>query len=552
MKKALILVFLCAAGVCYGYDEGYVIYDAAVLASSELRDSQGSYPADNLIDKTWHSWAEAAPGNGVGESFTIFPHYSSDIYSSYEYSYSSDSFREGSDAGGKEIVAGFILKNGYGDLNHYSKNNRVKSFRIFIDGKYSETIAIKDSPGFEQYAFKTPVESNRVRFVIDSVYPGTAYNDTCVAEAALITSIRNEDDFYRNVLREMGLWDGDGDSIFWNNPRGDNIPDIDKLMLVDYMPFDTPDYKTKIARLNGQASLKLSENLPRLDGATAAYPLYSAFVYAVYPEKPVVQKTDYQSDGYAEWGYFPSHETWWKRFEFITGKSRFESIVQCSKTDGAYRRLIDGEADIIFCYEPSRQEIAAAAAKGKNFNLTPIGKDAFVFIVNNKNISDNITQQQIRDIYSGRLDNWKSITGVDDIIIPFQREENSGSQTIMQAVMQGDRLAKPILGYEYISGGMFASIRIVASDYYNYNSAIGYTFLFYLTQMAGAEGVKALSIDGVKPDKRSIQNNTYPFSQTVYAVTTGNESENTKRFIEWILSPQGQELVEKTGYVPVK
>ena len=56
------------------------------------------------------------------------------------------------------------------------------------------------------------------------------------------------------------------------------------------------------------------------------------------------------------------------------------------------------------------------------------------------------------------------------------------------------------------------------------------------------------SFDGIAPNKQTIQNNTYPFIQTVYAVTTGNESENAKKFIEWILSPQGQELAEKTGY----
>jgi len=111
---------------------------------------------------------------------------------------------------------------------------------------------------------------------------------------------------------------------------------------------------------------------------------------------------------------------------------------------------------------------------------------------------------------------------------------------------------RPILEGESVSGGMFSQTRMVASDFYNYNSAIGYTFLFYLNQMAGNAGVKVLSIDGIEPNKRTIQNNSYPYTQTVYAVTTGNESENTKKFIEWILSPQGQELAEKTGYIPVK
>jgi phosphate transport system substrate-binding protein len=70
--------------------------------------------------------------------------------------------------------------------------------------------------------------------------------------------------------------------------------------------------------------------------------------------------------------------------------------------------------------------------------------------------------------------------------------------------------------------------------------------------MAGDSGVKALAVDGVAPTRQTIQNKTYPFTQTMYAITTGNESENTKKFIDWILSAQGQELVAKTGYTPVR
>jgi phosphate transport system substrate-binding protein len=95
-------------------------------------------------------------------------------------------------------------------------------------------------------------------------------------------------------------------------------------------------------------------------------------------------------------------------------------------------------------------------------------------------------------------------------------------------------------------------IRAISSDYYNYNIAIGYTFLFYLTKMIGNSGTKVLALDGIAPTSQTIQNKTYPFVQTVYAITTGNESENTRKFIEWILSAQGQELVDKTGYTPVK
>jgi phosphate transport system substrate-binding protein len=69
--------------------------------------------------------------------------------------------------------------------------------------------------------------------------------------------------------------------------------------------------------------------------------------------------------------------------------------------------------------------------------------------------------------------------------------------------------------------------------------------------MVKNSGIKLLSIDGKAPVKDRIKSNAYPFTATFYAITTGNESENTKKFIDWILSSEGQYLVEQTGYVPI-
>ena len=508
-----------------------------VSASSALSDAQGHYPAANLVDQSWRSWAEGAKGGGIGESFTLT------LSDSYE----------------QVTVKGFAVKNGYGNLDYYGKNNRVKSFKIYIDGQYSETIAVKDSISFEQYALKEPVECETIRFEIDDVYPGTEYDDTCIAEIALLRGMVSDSAFYENILFWLQRPGVESDIQYENNIEGiASISDIDRLLIKDYLPFDSlveHGYakKSKIALLESQSLLKLTDNLPRLDGATAMYPLYSSFVRAVYPEIDLVKDTGDNGSYISSWSLFnwPYYPDWPDYLE-EEDVEKFKSIVRCNKTSEAYRRLIDGETDIIFCYEPSQADRNAVAEKGKSFKLTPIAKDAFVFIVNEKNIINNVTQQQVRDIYSGRVTNWKVINGVDEPVIAYQRRENSGSQTILQSIMRGEKLMRPLLDGEYVSYGMGSSIRKITSDFYNYNSAIGYTFLFYLTQMAGSAGVKTLSVDGVAPTRQNIQNNNYPFVQTVYAVTTGNESENTKKFIEWILSSQGQELVAKTGYTPVK
>jgi hypothetical protein len=286
MNKLLAFLLFFSAACCFG--NPLVYYGKLkASASSALSDSEGHYPAANLIDQTWRSWAEASKGNGVGEYFTL-THNGDGMY-----------------------VAGFALKNGYGNLDYYGKNNRVKSFRIFIDGNYTETIAIKDSISFEQYVFKNPVVCKSVRFVIDSVYPGTDYNDTCVSEVALLTKTVSDRDFYENILRWVAADQySDGQNNFINHKTA-SVIDADKLMLRDYLPFDLPDslsnygyFKSKIARLDGQPSLKLVGNLPRIDGATTMYPLYSAFVRAVYPEKKLNEGADWVS--LLDWGYFPS------------------------------------------------------------------------------------------------------------------------------------------------------------------------------------------------------------------------------------------------------
>ena len=90
--------------------------------------------------------------------------------------------------------------------------------------------------------------------------------------------------------------------------------------------------------------------------------------------------------------------------------------------------------------------------------------------------------------------------------------------------------------------------------YRNFTNAIGYSFLFYTTEMINNEQIKLLSIDDVYPSRESIIENTYPFIDNFYAIYIDDDkkNENIEMFIEWILSSQGMELISKTGYIPIK
>jgi phosphate transport system substrate-binding protein len=297
----------------------------------------------------------------------------------------------------------------------------------------------------------------------------------------------------------------------------------DEVSIFEYMPFNE---NSKVALLDGEPLLKLNANLPRPDGATALYPVYSAFVNAIYPSGDT-------NAGGPYWVYDINN-----------------SIVMCNRTAGAYENLINGRVDIIFCAEPSKDQIARAAEKGLRFNTTPIGKDAFVFFVNKNNRINNLTSSQIQDIYSGNVTNWEDVGGENSLIIPYQRPDDSGSQTILQSIMGNISVMEPVK--ENIIGGMGGIIERVAV-YKNYENAAGYSFLFFTTEMIKNDEIKLLAIDNIYPSKETIQTNEYPFSGTFYAITlAGNEDENVKKFIAWMLSEEGQYLIEKTGYVPLE
>ncbi len=285
-----------------------------------------------------------------------------------------------------------------------------------------------------------------------------------------------------------------------------------QVELAAYQPFEK---ETKAVFLEKPASLNIEDDLPIIDGATALYPIYAAFAQAVYPEK------EYQPD---------------------------DSEVMSNRTGAAYTNLINGKADIIFALGPSTTQLNQAESVGKKLKLTPIGKEAFVFFVNSKNPVKSLTEDEIKGIYSGEITNWKDVGGKDEGIRAFQRPENSGSQTALQNFMGFTPIMKPPT--EDVMSLMGTVIGEV-SDYKNHKNAIGYTFRYYSTQMVKNNKIRLLCVNGVEPTVDTIRSGDYPITNEFYAVTAGSDNPHVEAFIEWVLSDEGQEIVEKTGYVPV-
>ena len=321
-------------------------------------------------------------------------------------------------------------------------------------------------------------------------------------------------------------------------------------------PYYVENESNILAKLDEPSTYMIYDplDMPVLDGAEAVYPVYSAFANACYEDIAQIQ--------YAAKNKKPYGNDTENAMEIMP--------IQFSNTIYAYEKLLSGKVDICFGAKPSEEQMKMAEEQGKEVVLTPIGKEGFVFFVNDANPVDSLTTQQIRDIYSGEIKNWREIGGNNDKILAFQRPENSGSQTMMEYFM-GDTPLKEPLEAEYYES-MSGVLRDVAA-YDNGTSSIAYSFRYFATIMkeknenidkkateSNAESsgsIKFLSVDGVYPNEDTIRSGEYPLTTQLYAITVidknssnGTYSKDTiEPFLEWMTGPQGQQIVADTGYV---
>ncbi|MDR0783441.1 MAG: substrate-binding domain-containing protein, partial [Propionibacteriaceae bacterium] len=229
------------------------------------------------------------------------------------------------------------------------------------------------------------------------------------------------------------------------------------------------------------------------------------------------------------------------------------SDVVCTTTLHAFDALIAKEADVIFVLAPSAEQRAKAEAAGVELHFTPIGREAFVFLVGQTNPLDNLATQQIRNVYSGKTAQWATLGWEDGgKIIAYQRVENSGSQSGLQRmVMTGLPIQAPQPLPKGLPKGSSSMMQQVSVSWQGVQPALGFSYRFFATTMFPNPDAKLLQVDGVAPTVANIQNGSYPFIADFYAVTNGPPQGNTKVLIDWITSPPGQAIVAQAGYTPL-
>ncbi|MBL8027118.1 MAG: substrate-binding domain-containing protein [Fibrobacteres bacterium] len=237
----------------------------------------------------------------------------------------------------------------------------------------------------------------------------------------------------------------------------------------------------------------------------------------------------------------------------LTGlpKDTVSRFVIHNKTHQAYLNLVNRRTDLIFVTSPSAEELDSARAKGITLEVVPIVSEGFVFLTGRDNTVDNLTLQQIVDIYSGKITNWSQVGGYDTIIRAYQRPVNSGSQTGFLDLVMKD--VTPVTPPPSLVVAQMDELIDMVSLYTTVPNAIGYTYYYFIKSMYVNPRTKLLKINGVLPDTSTIRNISYPITTAYYAVYRNDEPEtsNVRKVVKWILAEQGQNLCDSLGYVKV-
>ena len=230
-----------------------------------------------------------------------------------------------------------------------------------------------------------------------------------------------------------------------------------------------------------------------------------------------------------------------------------QSIISVSTTAYAWESfgLYNTDTKMLVVYEAPDSVKEELEAANVQLEQKPIGVDALVFIVNEDNPVTDLTQQQLRDIYAGRITNWKEVGGADAPIVAFQRGVDSGSQTLFKKLLidkgDGQLMTAPTELAPADMGGLVDRI----AEYNNSANAIGFSVYYYIDQMYSKPGLRLLAVDGVTPGNDTIASESYPLCNEFYAVIHGNAAPDSpqRKVYDWLSTDEGRRCIETAGYV---
>lgn len=215
--------------------------------------------------------------------------------------------------------------------------------------------------------------------------------------------------------------------------------------------------------------------------------------------------------------------------------------------------LISGTCDIAMSSrEIKKKEIDLAKAKGIVPCEIKVALDGIAVVVNPANPVDKMTMDQLAGVFSGKITNWKELGGQDAKIVILSREVNSGTHVYFKEHVLGRN--DPASKEEFAPGAlMLPSSQAIADEITGNPAAIGYYGMGYISDKQKAVSIaKDAGSSFVEPTIDNVIKGTYPISRPLYFYTKGEPQGLVNKFIEFDLSPEGQEIVKDTDFVPIK
>ena len=184
-------------------------------------------------------------------------------------------------------------------------------------------------------------------------------------------------------------------------------------------------------------------------------------------------------------------------------------------------------------------DLVVLPEEAKKLNAIVVARDGIVMVVNLKNKVNNLTVDQIRDIYNGKIKNWKELGGDNSPITVISREAGSGTRSSFETIIKNITLLKEALIQD--SNGT------VRETVINDANAIG-----YISHGLVNEKIKALQTNGISCTADEIMNGRYILVRPIYLLTKGEPAGGVKNFIDYVISPEGQETIKSSGLIPAK
>ncbi len=215
--------------------------------------------------------------------------------------------------------------------------------------------------------------------------------------------------------------------------------------------------------------------------------------------------------------------------------------------------LISGTCDIAMSSRNIKEkEIALAKQRGINPYEIKVGLDGLAVVANPKNLVAKLTEEQIAGIFTGKISNWKDVGGSDQKIVILSREVNSGTHVYFKEHIL--RRNDPNSKEEFApSALLLSSSQAIADEIAGNPAAVGYYGMGYISAKQKAILVaKDEKSEFVAPTIENVINGKYPISRPLLIYTNGQPQGLVKKFIDFCLAKEGQDIVLKTDFVPVK